>query len=134
MHPGCGLFLFDRAPVQEHRPGAKAIVAVQKDLRLGHNSPRGAAPTRLLVLVGLERLQTRAAKRLAQLCTLESLLQQRFDRYLSCRLGGAQQLGALWVFALLQAQATTCIHLAGGNEFGEALRAAEHVEALQQFQ
>ena len=60
----------------------------------------------MLRFVGLERLQTLAVERLAQLCTLESLLQQRFDRYLPCCLGGAQQVGALWVFALLQAQAT----------------------------
>ena len=88
----------------------------------------------MLRFVELERLQTRAAKCFAQFCALESLLQQRFDRHLPCRLGGAQQVTGLWVRALLQAQTPACIHLAGGDELGEALRAAEYVEALQQFQ
>ncbi len=35
---------------------------------------------------------------------------------------------------MLQAQAPACVHLAGRDEFGETLRAAEHIEALQQLQ
>src|SRR3990167_568985 len=78
-----------------------------------------------------ECLQARSVQRLAQLGTLQPLLQQRLHCHRTGGVHGRLQIGGLRVVALLETEAPAGVHFPGGEELFEAWGWGLAVKALQ---
>ena len=139
--------LSELAPNLEHPVARQPLGDLWREARIQQKlwpAPfewRGQALTRsaasglsAFFLVGLECGEARTLQRLAQFRALQALFHQRLHADCPRCLRRAEQVGGLRIVALFQAEAAARVHLAGGDELLETLRAAIHVEALQQLQ